>query len=138
MKHADDTVLQGHTMNADMSAADGQAQANGSGRLRAWSGKLGSQINTLKSRVGPNADQVTSTLRGLFQRQGSQDGQRYTQTSSAHGSADDGKEAEIQSTGSAPRWEHVAPSLNPVCPCTHPGTALLFCMDDAPAPRLSG
>ena len=52
-------------------------QANGSGRLRQWSGRLGSQISTLKSRVGPNADQVTSTLRGLFQRPGSQDGQRY-------------------------------------------------------------
>lgn len=57
---------------ADASPAD--SQANGSGRLRQWSGKLGSQINTLKNRVGPNADQVTSTLRGLFQRQGAQEG----------------------------------------------------------------
>ncbi|CAK0760340.1 hypothetical protein CVIRNUC_002763 [Coccomyxa viridis] len=81
-READDTLQEaasaakGRTMNADLPAADGQAQVNGSGRLRAWSGKLGSQISTLKSRVGPNADQVTSTLRGLFQRQGSQDGQR--------------------------------------------------------------
>ena len=81
MKRASDNTLQGRTMMADMPAADGLAQANGSGRLRAWSGKLGSQLTTLKSRVGPNADQVTSTLRGLFQRQGSQDGQRYMQTS---------------------------------------------------------
>lgn len=65
-------------------AADGAAlqrevplQANGSGRLRQWSGKLGNQINTLKNKVGPNADQVTSTLRGLFQRPGSQDDHRY-------------------------------------------------------------
>ena len=68
-------------MNADISAVDGQLQANGSGRLRFFYVKLCSEINTLKSRVGPNADQVTSTLRGLFQRSGSQDGQRYMQAS---------------------------------------------------------
>ena len=96
MKHAGFTALQGRTMNADLSVADGQAQANGSGRLRAWSGKLGSQISTLKSRVGPNADQVTSTLRGLFQRQGSQDGQRYMQTSTARSSADGGSEGRFR------------------------------------------
>ena len=93
MKHAANIALQGRTIDADVSAADGQAQANGSGRLRAWSGKLGSQISTLKSRVGPNADQVTSTLRGLFQRQGSQDGQRCMQVSPACGAADGGNEA---------------------------------------------
>ena len=96
MKHAGGILLQVRTINADMSAPDGQAQANGSGRLRAWSGKLGSQINTLKSRVGPNADQVTSTLRGLFQRQGSQDGQRYMHTTSAHASADGRDEAKFR------------------------------------------
>ena len=138
MKLADYTALQGLTMNADMSAADGQAQANGSGRLRAWSGKLGSQINTLKSRVGPNADQVTSTLRGLFQRQGSQDGQRYMHTTSAHASADGRNGAkfkvhDLRRVGvMMPR-----PSM-PVRPCTYSGTALLFCMDCASAPRISG
>ena len=59
-------------IKADASQAD--SQENGGGRLRQWSGKLGSHINTLKNRVGPNADQVTSTLRGLFQRQGALEG----------------------------------------------------------------
>ena len=68
--------MQGHPASGAALQREASPQANGSGRLRQWSGKLGSQINTLKSRVGPNADQVTSTLRGLFQRPSSQDGHR--------------------------------------------------------------
>lgn len=43
-------------------------------RLRNWSGKLGSQITSLRGTLSPTGDNVSavaSNLRGLFQRQGS-------------------------------------------------------------------
>lgn len=50
------------------------AQRGAPSRLRNWSGKLGSHITQLRGTLSPNADNVsnvTTTLRGLFQRQGS-------------------------------------------------------------------
>ena len=73
--------MQEYSASKAASQREAPPQANGSGRLRQWSGKLGNQITTFKNRVGPNTDQVTSTLRGLFQRPGSQDGHRYDTTS---------------------------------------------------------
>ena len=64
-------------LQVDRESVNGAASVQQRGapsRLRNWSGRLGSQITSLRGTLSPGADNVsnvTSTLKGLFQRQGS-------------------------------------------------------------------